>query len=99
VRSLISVSNSTKSVEGYAISGLYDLIAKVMMPTYDALGEAIPDKVHTMHGFGKPRRLTLMVFNVFKVNIARLRKHPRELSIFLGASLPSLATPAFSSPD
>jgi len=43
--------------EGYAISGLYDLIAKVMMPTYDALGEAIPDKVHTMHGIRETETL------------------------------------------
>ena len=46
------------------ITGPYDLIAKVMVPTYDALGEAIPDKVHKMQGIRETE--TLIVFNVFK---------------------------------
>ena len=48
----------------HSISGPYDLIAKVMVPTYDALGETIPDKVHTMQGIRETE--TLIVFNVFK---------------------------------
>jgi hypothetical protein len=35
-----------------------------MVPTYDALGEAIPDKVHAMQGIRETE--TLIVFNVFK---------------------------------
>src|SRR5207245_3318793 len=50
--------------EVHSISGPYDLIAKVMVPTYDALGEAIPDKVHAMQGIRETE--TLIVFNVFK---------------------------------
>jgi DNA-binding Lrp family transcriptional regulator len=50
--------------EVHSISGPYDLIAKVMVPTYDALGEAIPDKAHTMQGIRETE--TLIVFNVFK---------------------------------
>ena len=50
--------------EVHSISGPYDLIAKVMVLTYDALGEAIPDKVHKMQGIRETE--TLIVFNVFK---------------------------------
>ena len=42
---------------GHAISGSYDLIATVMRPTYDARGEAIPDKVHTMQGIRETETL------------------------------------------
>jgi DNA-binding Lrp family transcriptional regulator len=50
--------------EVHSISGPYDLIVKVMVPTYDALGEVIPDKIHRMPGIRETE--TLIVFNVFK---------------------------------
>ncbi|GIX47966.1 MAG: hypothetical protein KatS3mg131_2177 [Candidatus Tectimicrobiota bacterium] len=50
--------------EVHSISGPHDLIAKVMVPTYDALGEAIPDKVHAIPGIRETE--TRIVFNVFK---------------------------------
>jgi DNA-binding Lrp family transcriptional regulator len=50
--------------EVHSISGPYDLIVKVMVPTYEALGETIPDTVHQVPGIRETE--TLIVFNVFK---------------------------------
>jgi len=50
--------------EVHSISGPHDLIAKVMVPTYDDLGEAIPEKIHRVQGIRDTE--TRIVFNVFK---------------------------------
>jgi DNA-binding Lrp family transcriptional regulator len=50
--------------EVHSISGPHDLIAKIMVATYDDLGETIPDKVHHVQGIRETE--TLIVFNVFK---------------------------------
>jgi DNA-binding Lrp family transcriptional regulator len=50
--------------EVHSISGPHDLIAKVMVPNYDDLGEAIPEKVHAVTGIRETE--TRVVFNVFK---------------------------------
>ena len=50
--------------EVHSISGPHDLIAKIMVSTYDDLGETIPDKVHQVQGIRETE--TLIVFNVFK---------------------------------
>ena len=36
--------------EVHSISGPHDLIAKVMVPTYDDLGATIPEKIHCLQG-------------------------------------------------
>jgi DNA-binding Lrp family transcriptional regulator len=50
--------------EVHSISGPHDLIAKVMVPTYDDLGAAIPEKIHGLQGIRDTE--TRVVFNVFK---------------------------------
>jgi DNA-binding Lrp family transcriptional regulator len=50
--------------EVHSISGPHDLIVKVMVPTYDDLGETIPEKFHQVQGIRDTE--TLIVFNVFK---------------------------------
>ncbi len=50
--------------EVHSISGPHDLIAKVMVPTYDDLGETIPETIHQIPGIRETE--TLIVFNVFK---------------------------------
>src|SRR5262249_37053339 len=50
--------------EVHSISGRHDLIAKIMVPTYDDLGATIPDKVHHVQGIRETE--TCIVFNVFK---------------------------------
>jgi DNA-binding Lrp family transcriptional regulator len=50
--------------EVHSISGPHDLIAKIMVPTYDDLGEAIPEKIHHIQGIRDTE--TRIVFNVFK---------------------------------
>jgi DNA-binding Lrp family transcriptional regulator len=50
--------------EVHSISGPHDLIAKVMVPTYDDLGATIPEKIHRMQGIRDTE--TRIVFNVFK---------------------------------
>jgi DNA-binding Lrp family transcriptional regulator len=48
----------------HSISGPHDLIAKLMVPTYDDLGAAIPEKIHCLQGIRDTE--TRVVFNVFK---------------------------------
>ena len=50
--------------EVHSISGPHDLIAKIMVPTYDHLGDTIPDKIHRVQGIRETE--TCIVFNVFK---------------------------------
>jgi DNA-binding Lrp family transcriptional regulator len=50
--------------EIHSISGPHDLIAKIMVPTYDDLGETIPEKIHRIAGIRDTE--TRIVFNVFK---------------------------------
>jgi DNA-binding Lrp family transcriptional regulator len=50
--------------EVHSISGPHDLIVKVMVPTYEDLGDIIPEKMHRMQGIRETE--TRVVFNVFK---------------------------------
>lgn len=50
--------------EVHSISGPHDLIVKVMVPSYDDLGDTIPEKIHRVQGIRETE--TLIVFNVFK---------------------------------
>jgi DNA-binding Lrp family transcriptional regulator len=47
--------------EIHSVSGPHELIAKIMVPIYDDLGETIPEKIHRIAGIRDTE--TRIVFN------------------------------------
>ena len=63
-----------EGTEVHSISGVYDILAKVLVDDYDQFGEVIPDKIHGIPSIRETN--TLLTFTAFKPGF------PKHIVIF-----------------